>query len=79
MQKASRVRTRRVSDLLGPSCVTSDVDVIVLAADNGVYDVVSVPSERCKLARFAVGSAPLGVAGTLIRRDHVAVSGVPGT
>lgn len=67
-----------LSDIIGPSCVTSDVDVIVLAVDNGVYDVVSTPSDRCKLARFSVGSSPLGVEGTLIRKSQVAVGSISG-
>jgi hypothetical protein len=61
-----------LSDQLGPSCVTSEVHVIVLAVHDGAYDVVSVPSDLCKLLRFSVGDTPLGVPGVLTRRSPVA-------
>jgi hypothetical protein len=71
--KLDQTAQATLRDRLGPSCVASDVHVVVLTAANGSYDVVSVPSAQCKVARFTVGGGPLGVTGTLIRRNAVTI------
>jgi len=44
-------------DALGKDCVSRpDVSVIVLSIDGGVFDVVSIPTDTCNVARFTVDS-----------------------
>lgn len=44
-------------DALGKDCVAQPgISIIVLSIDGGIFDVVSIPTDTCKVARFTVDS-----------------------
>ena len=43
---------QRLGETLGEKCVRTPIQAIVLSVSNDTFDLVSVPTEECKLARF---------------------------
>lgn len=59
-----------LADSLGEGCVSSqNIPVVVLGVEGAVYDVVSLPSENCRVSRFTVA----GEVGLVKRSSPVAI------